>query len=161
MPQTRGHDSAHSILVERTVQASPGRVWEVLTDIAHADQTLSGVTHLDLLTAGPYGVGTRWRETRRMFGKETTEELHVTAAQAPTRTVVEADSRGVHYVTEFTVTPVDDAVTRLTMSFAAVQADAGPVQRAVGRLVGRLGATATEKVMAKDLEDIATRAERP
>ena len=153
--------TAHRVRVERTVQAAPQRVWDVLADVAHADQTLRGVTHVELVTEGPYDVGTRWRETRRMFGKEATEEMHVTAAEAPTRTVVEADSRGVHYVTEFTVAPSAGGASRLTMDFTAVPADANPVQRMLGRLLGRLGAKATEKVMAKDVEDIAARAERP
>jgi carbon monoxide dehydrogenase subunit G len=160
VPEATRHPTTHRAQVERTVQAHPQRVWDVLTDVAHADETLSGVTHVELLTEGPYGVGTRWRETRRMFGKETTEEMHVTAAEAPTRTVIEAGSRGVHYVTEFAVAPSDGDVTRLTMSFTAVQAAANPVQRTLGRLFGRLGAKAFEKVMAKDVEDIAARAER-
>ena len=58
--------NGHRIDLERLVQARVERVWEVLTDVAHADQTLSGV---ELITEGPYRVGTRWRETRRMFGK--------------------------------------------------------------------------------------------
>lgn len=150
----------HRIELERLVQAPVGRVWEVLTDVAHADQTLSGVAHVELITQGPYRVGTRWRETRRMFGKEATEQMQVTVVEAPTRTVVEAHSAGVRYVTEFTLSPVSADATRLAMSFTAVQAQASPLHKALWRLFGRLGAKATEKVIAKDVEDIATRAER-
>lgn len=152
--------SEHRIELEQVVQAPAERVWEVLTDVAHADQTLSGVERVELLTEGPYWVGTRWRETRRVFGKEVTEEMQVTAAEAPTRTVVEADSSGVHYATEFTLAPSTDA-TRLAMSFTASQAGANVLQRALGRLFGGLGARATAKVMAQDLRDVAARAERP
>jgi hypothetical protein len=136
-------------------------VWEVLTDVAHADQTLSGVERVELITDGPYGVGTRWRETRRMFGKEATEQMEVTVAEAPTRTVIEADSSGVRYVTEFTLTPTSADATRLAMSFTAVQGQANLLSRALWLLLGRLGAKASEKVMARDLHDIAARAERP
>jgi hypothetical protein len=95
----------------------------VLTDVAHADQTLSGVEHVELITEGPYRVGTRWRETRRMFGKEATEQMQVTVAEAPTRTVIEADSSGVHNVTEFTLTLSSADATRLAMSFTARSRD--------------------------------------
>lgn len=152
--------NAHRIDLERVVQARVERVWEVLTDVAHADQTLSGVEHVELMTEGPYRVGTKWRETRRMFGKEATEQMQVTVAEGPTRTVIESDSPGVHYVTEFTLTPSSAAATRLRMSFTAVQGQASKLHMALWRLFGRLGVKATEKVMAKDLADIAARAER-
>ena len=153
--------NGHRIDLERLVQARVERVWEVLTDVAHADQTLGGVDRVELLTEGPYQVGTRWRETRRMFGKEVTEQMQVTVAEAPRRTVIEADSSGVHYITEFTLTPSSADATRLTMSFTAVQGQVNPLHKALWRLFGRLGAKASEKVMAKDLQDIAERAERP
>jgi carbon monoxide dehydrogenase subunit G len=143
---------------ERLVRAPADRVWAVLTDVAHADQTLSGVTKVEPLTEGPYGVGTKWRETRRMFGREDTQQLQVTLAEEPVRTVVEADSSGVHYVTELTLTPAGDA-TRLAMGFTAVQARTTPVQKTLWALFGRLGAKATEKAMAEDLRHLAARAE--
>ena len=152
--------TGHRIERERLVRAPAERVWTVLTDIAHADQTLSGVTKVEPLTEGPYGVGTRWRETRRMFGREDTQQMQVTLAEKPTRTVVEANSSGVRYVTELTLTPTGDA-TRLKMSFTAVQGRSNPMQKGLWALFGALGAKATEKMMAKDLQDIAARAESP
>ena len=152
--------TGHRIEVEHLVRAPAERVWVVVTDIAHADQTLSGVTKVEPLTEGPYGVGTTWRETRRMFGKEDTQQMQVTLAEEPIRTVVEADSSGVHYVTEFTLIPTGDA-TRLRMTFTALQARTNPMQKALWALFGTLGAKATEKAMARDLHDIAARAESP
>jgi carbon monoxide dehydrogenase subunit G len=152
--------TGHRIDLERHVQAPVERVWEVLTDLAQAEQTLSGVEKVEPLTEGPYRVGTRWRETRRMFGKEATEEMQVTAVEAPTRTVLEADSSGVHYVTEFTLTPSTAGATRLAMSFTAAQGQATFLHRALWSLFGGLGAKATGKVMAQDLQDIAARAEQ-
>ena len=140
------------------VRAPAERVWAVLTDIRHADQTLSGVTKVEPLTEGPYGVGTRWRESRRMFGREETQQLEVTLAEEPTRTVIEADSSGVHYVTEFSLTPAGDG-TRLRMGFTATQARTNPVQKVLWVLFGTLGAKAAARMMGKDLHDIAVRAE--
>ncbi len=149
----------HRIELEQMVQASVDRVWGVLSDIEHADQTLSGVERVEMLTDGPYRVGTEWRETRRMFGKEATEQMHVTVAEAPTRTVVEGDSSGVHYVTEFTLTPTSADATRMAMTFTALQGQTNLVNKALWRLFGRLGMKASQKMMAKDLQDIAARAE--
>ncbi|MFC6287115.1 SRPBCC family protein [Nocardioides sp. GCM10027113] len=152
--------TGHRIELEQLVQARPERVWEVLTDVEHADQTLRGVERVEMLTEGPYDVGTTWRETRRMFGKEATEQLKVTAVEPPARTVVEADSGGVHYVTEFTLTPTSSDATRLTMTFAAAQADPGPLHKVMWLLFGRLGMKATRKIMVQDLQDIAAAAQR-
>src|SRR5918994_476360 len=122
--------NGHRIGLERLVQAPVERVWDVLTDVAHADQTLSGVTRVELITEGPYRVGTRWRETRRMFGKEATEQMQVTVVETPTRTVIEADSSGIHYVTEFMLAGSGADATLLAMSFTAVQSQAQPLQKA-------------------------------
>lgn len=104
----------------------------MLTDIPGAAHTLSGVCAVEPLTSGPYGVGTRWRETRRMFGKASTEELRVTAAEKPARTVVEADSGGVHYVTEFRLAASGGDATQLMMAFSATQSLANGLRRCSG-----------------------------
>ena len=150
--------SGHQVQIERDVAASPEEVWRVLTDLDHAAETLSGVSRVELLTEGPYTVGTRWRETRKMFGKEATEEMRVTAVEAPARTTVEADSAGVNYVTVFTLTPTGDG-TRLAMAFTARQPDPSRVQKLAWVVFGKLGIKATSKMMARDLEDVARRAE--
>jgi len=150
----------HRVDVHRVVQAPVQRVWDVLTDVAHADQTLSGVTRVEPVTEGPYRVGTRWRETRRMLGKEATELMQVTVVEEPTRTVVEADASGVHYVTEFTLSPAGAGATQVLLRFTAVQGRTNLAQRVLAPVVGRLGAKAAEKMLAKDLADIAAVAER-
>lgn len=146
------------IEIVRDVAAPPEVVWGVLTDLAHAADTLSGVTRIQVLTDGGYDVGTRWRETRRMLGKEVTEEMEVTGVEAPRRTTIESDSSGVHYVSEFRLEPTTDG-TRLTMSFAGEQRDLSVVRKVTWAVFGKLGLKAAGKMMTRDLEDITARAE--
>ncbi|RSS32895.1 SRPBCC family protein [Streptomyces sp. WAC08241] len=94
-----------AVVVERRVAASPGRVWEAITDLPGLPRVLTGVRKVEVLTPGGFGVGTRWRETRRMLGREATEEMTVTACEPPDRYVTVADSHGMHYVSELTLTP--------------------------------------------------------
>lgn len=150
--------SGHELRMERHVAAAPESVWQVLTDLDNAAETLTGVTRVEVLTGGPYAEGTRWRETRKMFGKEATEEMRVTQVEAPTRTTVEADSGGVHYVTVFTLTP-ESGGTRLEMTFTAQQPQGSLAKKLMWAAFGKLGMKATSKVMAQDLDDIARRAE--
>lgn len=148
----------HRVQVEREIAAPPQTVWEVVTDLDHAAETLSGVTRIEVLTDGPYAVGTRWRETRRMMGKEETQELQVTEVDAPRRTTVEAESDGVHYVSTLTVTPTASG-THLLMTFAADQPHPSRWQRLAWAALGGLGLRLSRRVMARDLDDIARRAE--
>lgn len=51
--------SAPQIGLAQFIAASPEAVWAVITDISSATGTLSGVDSIELLTNGPYRVGTR------------------------------------------------------------------------------------------------------
>jgi len=147
----------HDVRVERRIAAPPSAVWAVLTDIAAAEQTLSGVTKVELLTEGPYAVGTRWRETRRMAGKEETEEMWVTEVEPERRTVVEASSRGARYITVFDLNPAGSG-TLLEVTFGARTVDPNRFERALWSVFGRLGAQVTRKALEQDLQDIAAAA---
>ena len=83
--------AGHIIHVHTTIPAPPEQVWDVITDVAHADQVLRSVSDTEVLTDGAYGVGTAWREKRTLFGHHGPEQLHVVEAEAPVRTVVEAE----------------------------------------------------------------------
>ncbi|GAA2640274.1 hypothetical protein GCM10010307_40310 [Streptomyces vastus] len=73
--------TGRSVVVERRIAAGQRRVWEALTDLGGMDRVLSSVSKVEILTDGTFDVGTRWRETRRMFGRDATEEMWVTASE--------------------------------------------------------------------------------
>ncbi|MDV8008132.1 hypothetical protein [Rhodococcus sp. IEGM 1318] len=60
---------------------------------------------IERLAGEGYAVGTKWRETRKMMGKEATEDMWVTEVEAPSRTVVKANSHGMNYTSGFTLKP--------------------------------------------------------
>ncbi|MCZ0979861.1 SRPBCC family protein [Streptomyces diastatochromogenes] len=147
-------DATTSVVVERRVAASPGRVWESITDLRDMPRLLSGVDRVEVLTEGGFAVGTRWRETRRMLGKEATEEMTVTECEPPDRYVTVAGSHGMRYVSELTLTPDGAGSTTLRMAFSARPAD-GRAPGLLARALARFGAKAVAKALAKDLSDIA------
>lgn len=140
------------------VDAPIETVWAVLTDIEHAAETLSGIVEVEPLTPGPYAVGFRWREARKMFGMTASEEMEVTELEAPHRTEVTAVQGDVTYRTVFTLAAKPAGGTELVMLFGASQ----PLQRGLKKLLGaatsRLGASATRRMMEQDLQDIAAAA---
>ncbi|MFF7182670.1 SRPBCC family protein [Streptomyces sp. NPDC008121] len=148
-----------SVVVERRIQASPGPVWETLTDLPGMERVLKGVDRVEVLTEGAFGVGTRWRETRTMFGKQATEEMTVTESVPPDRYVTVADSHGMHYVSEIALLPAGTGATTVRMTFSATPA-AGRSMGLLTRLLSGLGAKAVSRALAKDLDDIAASLER-
>lgn len=145
------------IEVEHTTTASPAAVWSVVTDLAGSAATLSGVTSVERLDDGDaFAVGTRWRETRVLFGKEATEELVVTDVDEGRSYTVEADNRGTHYTSQLFVEPTDGGST-VRMTFGAEQS--GRVGRLLARTIGKAFEGATRQMLEQDLVDIAAAAE--
>ncbi|UUN27272.1 SRPBCC family protein [Streptomyces sp. FIT100] len=148
---------SRSVVVERRIAAAQGPVWEALTDLQGMERVLSGVTKVEVLTDGGFGVGTRWRETRRMLGKEATEEMRVTASEPPERYVVEAESHGAHYVSEFLLRADGPATTTVRMTFSA--RPPGGFAGLLAKVLGGVGARAVSKAIEKDLADVAASVE--
>lgn len=143
--------------VAKETTASPADVWDVVTDLEASVATMRGITAVERLDdGGDFEVGTRWRETRVMFGREATEELEVTAVDEGRSYTVEADNRGTHYVSELIVEPAGDGAV-IRMTFGAEQG--GRLNRLLASTVGRAFEGATRKALQQDLDDIAAAAE--
>ncbi|MFF3765007.1 SRPBCC family protein [Streptomyces sp. NPDC001922] len=147
------------VVVERRIAAPVDRVWDALTDLESAPRILSGVERVEVLTPGPFAEGTRWRETRRMLGREATEEMYVTACEKPESFVVEADSRGAHYTSAFELSREGADATTVRMTFTA--RPPGGFAGVLTKLFGGLGAKSVSQSIEKDLAEVAASVERP
>ena len=105
-----------SIIVSTHVSAPRESVFEVFTDVARAVERVPAITKLELLSKGPFGNGTRWRETRVIMKKEATEEMWVTGFNPPQSYTVEAQSHGSLYETLFQFETADDG-TQVSWTF--------------------------------------------
>lgn len=148
----------HTISVTRHVNASPEKVWAVITDIPGSADTLSGVNRIEMLSDGPYGEGTRWKETRTMMGRSETVEMWVSQADPARSTTVKALQGKADYTSRMTLTERDGG-TDLTMTFGAEMVNPSRLTRIGMALFGKLGLLATRKALAKDLAEIAAKAE--
>jgi carbon monoxide dehydrogenase subunit G len=145
------------IEITQHATAPPDVVWAVATDIGGSPATLSGVSAVQMLSEGEFGVATRWRESRRMMGREATEELWVTAVEPLRSYTVEADSSGVHYVSTFRFVPAGDG-TDITLTFEGRAHH--PVSRVLSVVTGRLMERGVRSALAKDVADLAAAAEQ-
>ncbi|WP_280356570.1 SRPBCC family protein [Nocardia otitidiscaviarum] len=145
-----------TISVTREIAAPPERVWAVVTDIDRAAEVMQGIDKVERVGGGTgFEVGTAWRETRTMFGRQSTETMAVTAIEPGRSYTVEADSHGTHVTSVITVTAQGDG-TLLAMTFG------GEARGLAGKLAGVLGKLfegATRKLVQRDLDDIAAAAE--
>jgi carbon monoxide dehydrogenase subunit G len=158
VPAARLEFMENSTSLTQHVQAPPEKVWSVITDIPGSAATLSGVEAVQLLTDGPYGEGTRWKETRKMLGRSETVEMWVAQADPPLSTTVKAVQGGADYSTRFSLAPRDGG-TDLTLTFGAEVIKPTAASRMMMALFGKLGMAATRKALTKDLAEIAAKAE--
>ena len=98
------------------IEAPVEKVFALFTDFAKVDERIDGIKKLELLTSGPIGKGTQFRETRVMMGKEATEEMEITDFQPNESYRVEADSCGAHYTTDYKFVSNGNS-TNVAMSF--------------------------------------------
>ena len=153
-------DMTRVIVLTRDIAAPPEVVWRVLTELDRAPERLRSIRRVERLAGPDYGVGTSWRETRRMFGQEASEEMTVTKLVPGVSTTVEARSAGTHYVSSFHVAAGPRGGSTLTFEFSG-RPD-GPqsiTNQVMLRVMGGVGMVATRKVMRDDLDDLARAAE--
>lgn len=146
------------VSVSRDVDAPAGVVWTIMTDLNTFEDTISGIKAVEILSEGSdFDIGTKWRETRTMFGKEATEEMWVSEIDPGRNYVVNAESHGAKYTTTMSVTPTSDGTCEVTMDFGGEAV--GTVAKIMSATIGRLFENATKKAFAQDLDDIAAVAE--
>ena len=137
------------LTVSTHVSAPIERVFEVFTEIDKAAERIPDITALEVLSEGPFGEGTRWRETRVMFKKEATEEMWVSGFDPPKGYNVEAESHGMHYSTQFSFTPTGDGTT-VTWKFSGTALTTGA--KVMGVIFNVLMKGTMKKCMLRDLE---------
>jgi carbon monoxide dehydrogenase subunit G len=146
------------IEIHQDVNAPADKVWAIITDIENAAQTISGIKRVERLDdADGFVVGTRWRETREMFGRSATEEMTVSEIVPGRSYTTIADHDKVHYESTLSVEPTGAETSQLTMRFDAQTS--GFLNKTFGAVIGAIMVRSTRKLMQQDLVDIAAAAE--
>jgi hypothetical protein len=131
------------------------RVFATATDFRNAAGRIRAITRMEVLTTGPVGKGTRFRETRRMFGRDATEEMEVVEFDPPRSYTLGCENHGCRYRTELNFNEKDGG-TEIEMRFQAEGLTF------FAKLMGVLMKPMLKPMMkacAKDLDDIAAHAE--
>ncbi|HEV8567337.1 MAG TPA: SRPBCC family protein [Actinoplanes sp.] len=150
-----------TVAVTRLIEAPVAEVWRVFTDLPSRCTWLSTVTRVEMLTPGPFGAGTMWRETRTMAdGTEITEEFRVRECVIPERFVVASPGIGADYRMTYTFVPVIEGRHRGGTMVTVVQdgTPTAPAGRLLALVFGGLAARTVEGALRRDLDDLAAAA---
>lgn len=137
------------------IAAPVERVFALATDVAHYAEHIAGISDTTLLTPPPVGLGTRFRETRTLFGRAATEEMEFVAFEPDERYTLRSESCGALYLTTFRF-GAEDAGTRLSVEFRAEPRSA--LVRLLAPLLRRLQG-GVEGCLRADLDDLKRAAE--
>jgi uncharacterized protein YndB with AHSA1/START domain len=130
--------------VTRAIASPPTKVFEAVAHIENFSEVVPGIIDIEFLTDAKTGVGTRFRETRVMKGRESTTELEVTEYVPDERVRLVSDEGGTIWDTVFTVTP---SAAGSELSMVMVARPHTWKARIITPLIGRMVATAVESDM--------------
>ena len=145
--------------VSHDVAAPADTLFGVLTDLDGAVDRIEGIEQIEVLEPGPggnFGVGTKWKETRRFGGREATETMWITEFEPGRQYVAAAESHGAKYRTVMRAEPAGPDKSRVVMEFEGV-----PVSL-MAKLMTPLGFLMkgmVRKCLEADCADIARAAE--
>jgi len=141
-----------SLTIRRTIGAPVSHVWEVFTDIEASESRLSAVERVEMLSVGTFAEGTRWRETRTLYGKSVTEEMTITQLDLHRSYTVGAESGRTSYESRFDFQQVDPATTVVLLTFSA---DSSGVRGMLGALLWPLMRRKLAKDLGHDMDELA------
>ncbi len=145
--------------VRQRFAKAPDRVFQALTDLEAAPNWMPGLIKIEMISEGAFGIGTEWRESRKIFGKEATEQFEVTRFEPPTGLALRVDgSKGTskrgEYLFDYRLTPRNGG-TEVTLH-GAIRGLHG-----IAALVSKLFIGSFKKACVKDLQALATHLASP
>ena len=140
-----------ALTISEQIAAPRDKVFDKLIDYPSFADTFSAIKKAEVLTEGEIGVGTRFRETRLMFGKEATEEMTIAEFDRPSRIVYTAASHGCSYRTAHELIEKDGG-TELSLTFEGKGVSL--MGKVMSGLMGWMMKGACHKAMTKDLAEL-------
>jgi len=135
------------MVVKRTINAPIERVFQTVADISQFSQAIPQIVKVEFLSDVKSGIGTRFRETRSMNGKEATTELEVTEYIENEHIRLVTDMHGCVWDTLFEVKP-HNGQSELTMTM-----DARPY-KLMARLMNLVIGGMIKKLVERDMDAV-------
>lgn len=141
-----------TLVIEKHINAPVERVYAVMTDLERWPENIEAITKIEKLTEGPVGNGTRFKETRVMFGKEHTETMSFEDVVPNKGYTLAANSCGVEYASVHSLSP-DAGGTVLRMELHSKPVTLGA--KIMSPVMGVMMKGTMRKMISKDFDEVA------
>ena len=125
--------------VRRTIDAPVDFVFRTVAEIDNFSKAIPHIVNVEFLSDARNGVGSRFRETRLMMGREASTVLEVTEYVENERVRLVSDEGGTIWDSVFTVTSVDDGTELTLVMDAAPYTFKSKILTPIMKLVIRMG----------------------
>jgi carbon monoxide dehydrogenase subunit G len=95
----------HGFEFSEHIATSPREVFGVISNPSEATKFLDNIKESRKLSDGPIGVGTTFRETRVMSGKEASADLLVTSYEPDSRFGISTEAEGIKVAYRYDLSP--------------------------------------------------------
>jgi uncharacterized protein YndB with AHSA1/START domain len=153
---TPKEDHVATVKVSRDIAAPVAEVFTRFTDIQHGPAHVSAIKDVQLLTPGGFSLGTRWLETREVFGRQDSAEMEVTAFEKNRTYTITHHKGGVRIDAVFGFDPIATG-TRVSIEFGLNSQGLPPglLSPLEWAIAGKV-----RDVLANDLSDLKASVER-
>lgn len=104
-----------SITVAQQINAPVSLVFKTVSDIRDFSKAVTEIMNVEFLTEREYGIGTKFRETRNMNGREVSTELEVTEFKENEHIRIISDTMGTIWDSTFTVKAKENGTELILM----------------------------------------------
>lgn len=139
-----------TVTVSKEIATPVDAVFAQFTDLEQAAEEVSGIKGLSKLTPGPFGLGTRWEETREVLGRLDSAEMEITAFERNRTYTITHHKGGARIDTVFRFEPAGDK-TKVTVEFTL---DSQGLPPGLLSPVGWAIAGKVRDVLTRDLADL-------
>jgi carbon monoxide dehydrogenase subunit G len=134
-------------VIKRTIDAPVSTVFETVANIENFSNAVPEIVDVEFLSEQHRGEGARFRETRRMNGRDATSEFEVTEYVPDDHVRIVSDSAGTVWDTVFTVREQGDR-TQLEMVMDA------RAHRLLSKLINPLMKPVIARAIEKDMDAV-------
>lgn len=92
--------------VTNKISAPVEDVFTLFTDVENAAERVTAIKEIEMMSTGPFNLGTRWIETREMLGRLDDAQMEITSYERNKTYTVTHHKGGVRIDTVFTFEPV-------------------------------------------------------
>lgn len=137
----------------KTVAAPPAVAFATVANVTDWPQIIDSIRSIEVLTPGPIRVGTRLREDRVIFGRDSVQEMQVATIDRPHRLRLFVEHPDLHYELDHLIDAVHGDGCRIMLIFRS--RPASPAGRALHPFMTPLLEITLRDELERDLSDIA------